>query len=393
MLNQLKSLSKENKIIFGIGIVLSTISIIYLTKGFYYLLIDQTIGAKDLHSRWQEQQYIYRGLYPYLVRKGSPLIDNELGPVVSGGYPPWSFFTGFLTFPPISWGLTRLYHALINIVSLLIIAIFSYKIGRNYGQVKSWFTVITCLSMASYATTLADGQYGIIVITLLILMYWSIEKKHDIIAGLMLGLALVKPNISATFFLILLIYRLPKGIIICCAYLLISVLSISKLVNHSPIYLFKDNIMTIKHFVLKGYSGVNLVNYIGIEPLPATIILATISLIFLAIIMYKFRDLSMLSLFALASVVGRLFTYHLSYDNVMLIFLLLALLDIVLSKPKFYNTLMLALVLLSLLIPAQITNLTSVKIAQAAIWIIGAIYILHYKKRVPSLVSLNNHSN
>ncbi|MTJ49317.1 hypothetical protein [Dolichospermum sp. UHCC 0259] len=67
----LKKLTPE-KIIFCLSIILSVICFVYLTKGYYYLIIDKQ-GAWDLHSRWQEQQYIYRGLYPYDITKGSLL--------------------------------------------------------------------------------------------------------------------------------------------------------------------------------------------------------------------------------------------------------------------------------------------------------------------------------
>jgi len=66
-------LEREN-IILILSIVLSLVCLIYLTRGFYHLLIDDKIGPEDLFARWKEQQYIYRGLYPYDVRPGSPLI-------------------------------------------------------------------------------------------------------------------------------------------------------------------------------------------------------------------------------------------------------------------------------------------------------------------------------
>ena len=53
-----------SKIIFGLSIVLTILCFAYFIRGFYYLIIEGSgAGAGDLHSRWQEQQYIYRGLY------------------------------------------------------------------------------------------------------------------------------------------------------------------------------------------------------------------------------------------------------------------------------------------------------------------------------------------
>ena len=45
------------KIIFGLSTVLTILCFAYFIKGYYYLIVDQEIGAADLYSRWKEQQY------------------------------------------------------------------------------------------------------------------------------------------------------------------------------------------------------------------------------------------------------------------------------------------------------------------------------------------------
>ena len=55
-----KTILKRNKILFLISILLIFITLTYFFTGFYDLTITQNT-AIDLFSRWQEQQYIYRG--------------------------------------------------------------------------------------------------------------------------------------------------------------------------------------------------------------------------------------------------------------------------------------------------------------------------------------------
>lgn len=151
----------QETILLILSIILILLSLAYFTKGFYSLTINSS-GAKDLSERWQEQQYIYQGQYPYDVRKESPHIDLEIGAITSGGYPPWAFFTGFIFLLGISWELTCLYYALLNIISILILAIFAYRIGYPYGKSKALFSIPASLATSSYVTTLKNGQYGII---------------------------------------------------------------------------------------------------------------------------------------------------------------------------------------------------------------------------------------
>jgi hypothetical protein len=226
------------KIIFGLSTVLTILCLVYLSKGFYHLIIDQQ-GAKDLYSRWQEQQYIYRGLYPYDITTGSPLIDPKIGAITSGGYPPWAFFSGLIFFPPISFELTRWYHALLNTISLVILAVFAYQIGKPYGKLKAWFTVVACLSISSHSTTLGLGQYGIIVNALLIGMFWLLKKNYNLSAGLFLGLALLKPSISALYFFILVIKKRINAVFACCLYIVIASSILGMLVKVSPIYMIE----------------------------------------------------------------------------------------------------------------------------------------------------------
>ncbi len=371
---------QPQKIIFCLSLILTLLCLAYFTRGYYHLIIRK-IGAGDLYVRWQEQQYIYRGLYPYDITKGSSFIDPKIGAITSGGYPPWAFFSGFIFFPPISFELTRWYHALLNTISLVILAIFAYQIGKPYGKLKTWFTVVACLSISSNSTTLGLGQYGIIVNALLIGMFWLLKRNYNLSAGLFLGLALVKPNISALYFFIIIIRKKFNAVLACCLYIFIASSIIGMITQVSPIYMIEKMITVSKYYVNTGYSGINVITNFGINPLVATIFLAVLATAVIIRIFYLFKDNSLLFFFALAAVIGRLCTYHLAYDNVMLVFLLLAVINLTLNKPNKPNILILTLVLLSLSLPIRATDLPLAGIVQSIIWIAAFFYILICQKQ------------
>ncbi len=370
-----KSVLKQERILFLISLLLILISFIYFSLGFYDLLINKT-RAFDLFSRWQEQQYIYRGLYPYDAMKGSPNIIPEIGVIDSGGYPPWAFFTGFMFLPPISWELTRLYHVFLNIVSIFVLAIFAYQIGIPYGKSKALFTLTACLAVSSHKSTLEMGQYGIIINALLILTFWLIQKNKNIWAGLIFGIAMIKPNISAFYFLILIIQRRYQALLSFSLYIILGSINIWIITKLTPIYMLNKIFKQSKYFAHKGYSGIHAFTALGFDPKQATLFLGIIGILLITIIIYFCRNYSLLNLFAICSVIGRVCTYHRIYDNLMLIFLLLAIIKITFEKPNKLNIFFLSLVSLSLWLPAIFIDFFKLEFIQIIIWLIALGHIL-----------------
>lgn len=370
-----KTILKINKILFLISIILIFLTLTYFFTGFYDLTINQNT-AVDLFSRWQEQQYIYRGLYPYDAMKGSPNIIPEIGTINSGGYPPWSFFTGFIFFPPISWPLTRFYHALLNFASILVLAAFAYQIGFPYGKSKALFTLTACLAMSSHKSTLSMGQYGIIINALLIIMFWLIQKNKNIWAGLIFGIAMVKPNISAPYFLILAIHKRMKAIVAFSLYIIFGSINIWIITKLTPIYMLNTIFGQSKYFADKGYSAIGFVTALGFDPKQATVFVGIIGILAITIMIYLCRNYSLLNLFAICCVIGRVCVYHRHYDNLMLVFLLLTLIKMTFNNPTKLNTFFLSLVGLSLWVPARIVDYANFEPVQIIIWIAALCYIL-----------------
>ncbi len=298
------------------------------------------------------------------------------------------FFSGFIFFPPISFELTRYYHALLNALSLVILAVFAYQIGKPYGKSKSWFTIVSCLSISSHSTTLGVGQYGIIVNALLISMFWLLNKKHDFLAGIFLGFALLKPSISGLYIFVFVVKKRINAVFTFCLYIIITSSIIGIVVKVSPIYMIKKMITVSQYYVSSGYSGINFVIAFGVSPLISTISLAVIASVIIIGIFYLFKDNSLLFFFAIACVICRLFTYHLIYDNVMLVFLLLALICLTFDKPNKSNILMLIFVLLSLSLPPKVTDLPFVAMIQIIIWFFSLLYLIISQKEFKHLASL-----
>jgi hypothetical protein len=376
-LNKALILGKKQPILSILTLIFALIALAYLTKGFYTLAFDGSpSGARDLLERWKEQQYIYLGIYPYRMNPAD--INPELGRIRSGGYPPWAFFTGFLMFPPISWTLTRFYQVFLNLISLGILSRFAYQLGLPFGQMAAYFFVVTSLAISSNCTTLNNGQYGLIVNASLIIVYWLLQANKNYLAGVFMGIALVKPNISAPYLLSLAIKRKFKTVIIAFVYIILATWVIAQQTRLNFKEVIGRFLNQIKYVADDGVSSINILIKFGISKEITLILLTAIALVLGIVIFQKLRHTSLLTLFATASVIGRVFTYHRAYDDLMLVFLLLALLTLAFSERSRLSILMLSLVGFTLWLPLNIQNLASPywSIFQNTIWLIALVYLL-----------------
>lgn len=368
---------KKKPILSIITLIFAWLAFAYLAKGFYTLAFDSSpSGARDLLERWQEQQYIYLGIYPYRMNPAD--INAELGRIRSGGYPPWAFLTGFFMFPPISSTLTRFYHVFLNLISLGILSRFAYQLGLPFGRMAAYFFVFTSLAISSNCTTLNNGQYGLIVNAFLIIVYWLLQANKNYLAGLFMGIALVKPNISAPYLLSLVIKRKFKTVILAFVYIISATFAIAHTTRLNFEKVIGSFLNQIKYVADDGVSSINIIMKFGISTEITLVLLTTIGLVLGIVIFQKLQHTSLLTLFACAAVIGRVFTYHRPYDDLMLVFLLLALLTLAFSYPSRLNIIIVSLVGLTLWLPLSIQNLASPywSIFQNTIWLIALVYLL-----------------
>ena len=184
----------------------------YVCLGLYTLVFDTGFSHPvDLRLRWIEQGMIVRGLNPQELTYPEELLPEMiLGQRnVRGNYPPWSYATGMLLVPPGNWTFVRVYFALINILAMAAIGCWSYFCVERAA--KGWGPVAAVSVLATFAicVCLSYGQYSIIVAALLMGCLELLRRGHMTSAGLLWGLAAVKPQLAGLFFLVPAIYPYP----------------------------------------------------------------------------------------------------------------------------------------------------------------------------------------
>ncbi len=362
----------------------------YWAKGFWYLIDGPAgQGAIDLRVRWVDQRYVLHRQNPfdvYFTHHGAAVpavvwhgrdasVIPQLGAPAAVGYPAWSYFSGYVLFWP-SWQTTRVYYAAIQLICLLWLVRWAFLQGR---QVDAWcgaFCASAVAATASFCTTLANGQYGILVLALLAAALQLDEAGWPCTAGLLAGVACLKPNITGPFLLCFAVRRRWRVLSMATGYLSIASLWIWVAVRTNPLEMLGQMLRGGADFAQTGYGLVSVAIALGMKPATATPIIALSVMSVTLVICLKYRKRPALELFAVAGVAARFWTYHQTYDNLSVIFLLVALARKSWVRGTPGQLLALGAVGVSLWLPAKFTDLLWFQVVQCFVWIAGTVVML-----------------
>lgn len=378
---------------FFFGILLSVVTILllvigtaYLIRGTYFLFTD----AGDFNLRWVEQQYVFRGKNPidlaerYVAElEGKPApqvprdssIDSDLGPANGGGYPPWAYITGAVLSWPSTPTAARWYFGLINLGLLSFLLIWAFKLGLRDGKRVALCFAASLLATSSICSTFGVGQYGVVVLSALAGAWWLDQKNRWVLAGLLLGVAMMKITLAGPFMLPFLVKRRWKVLIVATGYIGLGSVIVWLVVKTNPIEMLQQLLAVSKYYALEGYSLVNILGSFGVETRSAIELAAPLSLALAMVLSYLWRSAPMLTHFAIAALTARLWTYHKDYDNLIMIFLMLALGVVALRN---YSRLALAAFFvmgLSLWLPGRLTDIQVYRVFQGVAWL-GCLAVL-----------------
>jgi len=131
-----------------------------------------------------------------------------------------------------------------------------------------------------------------------------------------------------------------------------------------------------------GYGPVDILKSAGVSAGAANLLPATVGLAAGLGMSYLCRSGSLLELFGMLSAIARLWAYHRHYDNVTVMFLLVALGRRAIMREDYFSLPAFIAVGLSLWMPAKATELALFRGFQMAAWTVGAI-VLFIKAKNP----------
>ncbi len=182
----------------------------------FFYLYGSILG--DLRGHWPICRYTLEGINPYTLI-GQPAAIESIGEIPAAfSTVPWScvfgsvFYAGFL---PFEW--SYIYNFVLHFVSLAALMIVIYKSFKNILSKNQ--LLVALLVPAAHFSFLYSVNYenagGIICCWLMIA--FLIGEKHPYIAGVLLGFAMMKPQIAAVICLIYLFTKQWKPLFTAAA--------------------------------------------------------------------------------------------------------------------------------------------------------------------------------
>jgi hypothetical protein len=289
-------------------------------------------GFIDFSTRYHECNCVLSHVDPFKVWKGvvdhpeyksydnKDEFDKRL---TVHAYSPWEYAylmpLAILPFPQAA----KLFGCL-EVLALFTIWMIAWRVGYSIRRDMSDAVFLCGIALGSGNSlrgTITCGNYGLICASLVLLMIWALNKKYDVLAGVLWAFIMVKPQLGLLYVIPLLIAQKWKTIATAAAICLFSTIFPAVMTSTSPIklilqvkdigapYLYLDNGNQILFLFFKDYLS------------KGTILLASASVgIAICVLVSwwcrKYDD--WLCKFLPVAVVSLFWTYSLPHDSVLL---------------------------------------------------------------------------
>jgi len=361
-----------------------------LAKGVLQFALVPGAGY-DERLQWTSAQYYVHGVNPAPVSFYYQDVAHSTGRTDTPGYLPAVGWPQEVDYPPSStlvqvalygWPslpLTRWIFVALNLAAAAVVGWWARSLIGGPGA-TGWLLAGLALLNLGYSQTLVNGNYGVLVVAALMLAF-VLRQQRPVLAGLLLGLAFVKPTISAPFLILFAADRRYRALVVMTVFVMASVVLSVVLTGTGPLTLFRQSLEGTARFAQAPYAIWQVLRLAGTGTGTALAVNAAVFLVPFVVVVWRSMtrgtlEASSLALAALAGVVARLFTYHNSIDNVVLTFLVLALSRVALDRHTASAAAVAASVVLSVLVPFAWTNSVGGHLALYGIWVCGAIYVV-----------------
>jgi hypothetical protein len=354
--------------VLACAVALFALGAAYQVKGNIELIAGSMPGsAVDLKNRDMEQALFAEGKNP---------LDQMVG-----SQPPWAYAFGMLLTWP-EWPAVRVYWAIINAIALAFLMLWAYRQPRDATIETRLLLAAAVFAFGGSCTATEVGQISIIVTALLAGALWCDRTGREYLCGLLVAFAMIKPTIAAPFALALIVAARYRAAATAAAYGAVATGITWIVTRTSPLHMLQQMAHGAANYITDGTLGLmDVAAMLGASP-EAAVWLPLIVAVPGLLLMLSGRS-SLGLCFAVATVWARLWTYHKSYDDVMLVFLLVPLGVLALGRVR-STTAAIAFCTMGALawIPGGLLALPQVQILQFAVWPAALVLLLHLAHRV-----------
>jgi hypothetical protein len=346
--------------------------------------------AEDLYQRWVEERNLVHHHNPAADSPDAvmPYFDpqyKENGTLTNVLYPPWAFVSSLIFVPPAPFRIVRLYFMGMCLLSLGLMAYWAYRTAKPFGELWPAIAAVVPLSMASVSYCLSNGQYAIVIAGLLVGSLLMVERRQLILAGIFLGLSLLKPSLSLPFVVAFLALRLWLPVAVAVLWNIGTALAEWALTGCSPMFLMHQSSVNLHRW---QNTSQNLITTIilqtaGSNQTVETAVMAAIGLAgAILILLARQKRCGIVTLFAIAAVTGLSWTYRKEYDAPVVVFLLIGLLAVALKTRNPLATAALVSCCVFLLLPFRMRhhNLLAMQVLEFLSWVLGIFVLMRWDR-------------
>jgi len=212
------------------------------------------------------------------------------------------------------------------------------------------------------------------MVAALIGCYLLAERGHRVGAGVCLGFAMAKPQIAAPFALPFLIAGDFVVLAAAAGYIVTALLVVGVVAGLSPLAFIQGWLKYIANAPQwPGYGPYQLLVETGMpQPTALSVTAVVIGGIALVAIVARRRQ-PLIVRFAIAAVAARLWSYHQLYDNIMLVFLLIAAGEQAIRCRDWRTSITFVAVGATIWMPGRACDIPAFQWFQMTVWVIAAI--------------------
>ena len=352
-------------------VVLVVLGSLYLTKGMTHFLANQG-QVSDLKHRVNGLERVFSGQSPYGTTPDGDVAAPDA---------PWGWLGNALIY----WPTARIrpwYYATLALAALATILLGALRLGQTASIEPKLLLPAAAFAVSSTCTALGLGQNSIFVFAALMGCLLAAQKGPELLSGILLGAAMVKPQIAGLFVFPFIFQLRLIPVAAAAGYGVLATVALGLLAGMSPFALIHDwqrYVSGVHEW--PGFGPVSMLVGAGLETRTALLVSALVFGGIGASLIFWWRKADTLVLFAIASVAGRLGSYHQLYDNGMLLFLLLALGIDAARKQNRLGILGFLVVGVSLWAPGRFCDWALFQLFQILAWTFGLIVLLSGQRR------------
>ena len=323
----MKKEENNRKLIYFVTAILFLFVILYFIYGMYRFFRHPLGGDGVL--RWTENYLTLHHINPMDVvhERGVDLsklpfyifLDNTITTI------PWSYTLSNILYPgflPPEIALYWNFACLVLFIVLVIGLISKNPKEKSKGKIILLFTVGIWFAHMGWGSSIHLANNGMFTCLCIIAVYYLLQTDSsfgkDILIGLFMSIAMLKPQTALLFFIPLLFNKKYKSIVISIIVVLGTWLTASVLTDASPISLLTDqfnvgsSLNETSEYVYYGLLD-SLVN-IGVNTTYILIIQFAVFVPLAFVLGYKFRNKSYLFQFAVMAIISSIWCYNHNVD-------------------------------------------------------------------------------